>query len=247
MPTEAQLSAWDIEDANHIKAVHIFYATGNENVLGPVLADVCRRLPLFLRKKRAISQELLNDVVQDSLEEILLGLRKQGYVSTGKLMSWAMAICWNVYLDHLGRYKDKPSEPGPHEDPFLLVIERSADSADELVVANEEEARATALIKGATRVVLGLDINARNALLAYFYHGHSSQEAAAHLGISVGKFIGRYKRGIAALRECGAQQQAPTAELYKALSRIDTGDLFRDPPQRLSWRAKQAARKAAEE
>jgi RNA polymerase sigma factor (sigma-70 family) len=229
MPTKAQLSAHAIEDARHLEVVGVFYQTDNEALLGPVLAELRPRLAAFLHSKKVVNQELLADIVQDALEQILLGLRKRQFGARGKLSSWAMQIAWLTYADALESKKGRPSRPGSFEDPFLLIIEKSTCSADELVANGEEEARASALIKGATRVVLGLDINARNAVLAYFYYGHSQPEAAAHLGITMGRFLVRLGRGLTALREWGAQQQAPTAELYEALSRVDTGDLFRQP------------------
>ena len=243
MLTDPQKSKRVIEDARRLEAVRAFYETGDEDLLGPLLADLRPILTAFLKSKGIHNRELRKDLVQDSVAAILLGLRKRQFEATGRVASWAMKISWVTYAAFLEGKKELPSRPGSDEDPFLLLGEKVSAPPDGLAEASEEQARAIALIKGATQVVLSLDVHARNVLLSYFYHGQDRTEACASLGISAGRYVGRLRRGLGALREWGATQQAPAAELYAALARIDTGNLFKERPhQHLTWRQKKAAK-----
>ena len=248
MATKAQLSARAAESARHLEAVRAFYQTGDEELLRPVFADLRPCLCAFLSSKRIFDEELMNDLVQDSLVLVLAALRKKqwGCGARGKLTSWAIEIAYKEFLHHLR--KPRPSDPGSSEDPFLLLGQESSRTADELLASSEEEAKAADLVKAATQAVLALDGNARNAVVLHFYRGLTPTAAAEQMGVHVHRFNARLARGLEALREWGARQSAPTAEVYAALRRVNTGELFREAePSRKAIReeARSEARREA--
>ena len=219
-----------LQDARHREVVSAYYATGDESLLGPLLAELRPRLLSFLRNKGLESQRQA-DLVQDALVNVLTGLRTQKYTCTGSVTSWAMAVCWHCFTNSYNNKKNKPSQPGFDEDPFLLLGTALATPAEELPSSHENEQRAGAVVAAATYAVLGLDPTARVCVLLHYYQGLSEPAAAAQLGIAETTFRARLRRGLADLRAWGSRHRhlAPAPDVYAALLRVSSGDLFREP------------------
>ncbi len=219
------------QDARHREAVRTYYETRHEALLGPVLAELRPRLVDFLRGKGVRDTQRVEDVVQEALTAVLTELRAQKFTFAGSVASWALSICWHRFADSQRRKKNKPSQPGADEDPFLLLSATLATPAEVLPVRQEEEDQAGAVVAAVTHAVLGLDPNARACVLLTYYQGLSEASAAARLGIEEAKFRARLRRGLAGLRAWGTRHQhlAPEPDVYAALLRVDNGDLFREP------------------
>jgi DNA-directed RNA polymerase specialized sigma24 family protein len=86
-------------------------------------------------------------------------------------------------------------------------------------------------VSAVTHAVLGLDASARACVLMHYYQGLPEATAAAKLGIAESQFKARLRRGLTSLREWGTRHAhlAPAADVYAALLRVDSGDLFREP------------------
>jgi RNA polymerase sigma factor (sigma-70 family) len=225
MTTRAQ------QDARHREAVRTYYESGNEALLGPVLAELRPRLVSFLAGKGLRDTWQAEDLVQESLAVALIDLRVHKFAFAGTVAAWAVGICWHRFLDSTQRKKHQPSQPGAEEDPFLLLAAALATPAEVLSVQREEEYRAGAVVEAITHAVLGLDPNARACVLLTYYQGLPEATAAARLGIEEAKFRARLRRGLAGLRAWGTRHQhlAPEPDVYAALLRTDSGDLFREP------------------
>jgi RNA polymerase sigma factor (sigma-70 family) len=217
------------QDARHREAVRAYYDTGNEALLGPVLAELRPRLVDFLNAKGLRDTQRREDLVQEALVNTLTGLRKQQFSFTGSLASWALATCWHCFTATLSSHKHKPSLPGMDEDPFLLLSATLATPAE--AVSQEDEQQAGAVVAAVTHAVLGLDASARACVLLHYYQGLPEATAAARLGIAESQFKARLRRGLTSLREWGTRHAhlTPGADLYAALVRVDSGDLFREP------------------
>ncbi len=217
------------QDARHREAVHAYYENGNEALLGPVLAELRPRLVDFLRSKGLRDAQQLDDITQESLVTILTGLRKQKFSFVGSVTSWALTTCWHCFVDTLKSKKYTITRPGQDEDPFLLLSTTLATPAEEF--SQEEEAQAGAVVEAVTNAVLGLDPSARACVLMHYYQGLPEATAAAKLGIAQSQFKARLQRGLTSLREWGTLNRhlAPAADVYAALLRVDSGDLFREP------------------
>jgi RNA polymerase sigma factor (sigma-70 family) len=220
-----------IQDARHREAVRTYYATGNEALLGPMLAELRPRLLDFLKGKNLQGPDRRADLVQEALVTVLTQLRAHKYTATGSVTSWAMAICWHCFTTSYKSKKHKPSEPGVDENPFLLLPASLAVPAEELPVRQEDEQRAGSVVAAATHAVLGLEPSARTCVLLTYYQGLSQADAAAQLGIAETTFRARLRRGIADLQAWGQRHAhlAPAADVYAALVRVDSGNLFREP------------------
>jgi RNA polymerase sigma factor (sigma-70 family) len=218
------------QDARHREAVRVYYDTGNEALLSPVLAELRPRLVDFLKAKlRDYNQ--LEDLVQEALTSIVTELRKQQFSFAGSVASWALTICWHCFTASYQRKQDKPSQPGMDEDPFLLLATTLATPAEVLSVSQEEETQAGAVVAAVTHAVLDLDPSARACVLMHYYQGLPEATAAARLGIAQSQFKARLQRGLTSLREWGTRNRhlAPASDVYAALLRVDSGDLFREP------------------
>jgi len=220
-----------LQDARHREVVSAYYATGDEALLGPMFTELRPRLLDFLKGKGLDDPQRRADLVQDALVNVLTGLRAQKYTPTGSVTSWAMAVCWHCFTNSYNNKKNKPSQPGFDEDPFLLLGTALATPAEELPVSQEDEQRAGAVVAAATHAVLGLDPTARVCVLLHYYQGLSEPAAAAHLGIAETTFRARLRRGLADLRAWGSRHRhlAPAPDVYAALLRVSSGDLFREP------------------
>jgi RNA polymerase sigma factor (sigma-70 family) len=217
------------QDARHREAVRTYYETGNEALLGPVLAELRPRLVDFLKAKGLRNPQQVEDLVQESLAVTLTELRTHRYAPTGTVASWATTICWHQFATSYQRKKDKITQPGQDEDPFLLLSTTLATPAEEF--SQEEEAQAGAVVQAVTHAVLNLDASARACVLMHYYQGLPESTAAARLGIAESQFKARLRRGLTSLREWGTRNShlAPAADVYAALLRVDSGDLFREP------------------
>jgi RNA polymerase sigma factor (sigma-70 family) len=220
-----------LQDARHREVVSTYYATGDETQLGPMLADLHPRLLDFLSSKGLVDPGCRADLVQEALVQVLTELRARKYSATGSVASWALSICWYRYTASVRNLKAKPSQPGFDEDPFLLLPASVATPADDLPSSQENEQRAGAVVAAATHAVLGLDPNARVCVLLHYYQGLTDSAAAAHLGIAETTFRARLRRGLADLRAWGSRHRhlAPAPDVYAALLRVSSGDLFREP------------------
>lgn len=220
-----------LQDARHREAVRAYYDTGNEALLGPVLVELRPRLVDFLKAKNLRDLQRVEDLVQEALTSALTDLRAHKFGFVGSITSWAMAICWHCFTASYQNKKSKPSQPGQDEDPFLLLSATLATPADELPISREDEAQAGTVVEAVTHAVLGLDASARACVLMHYYQGLPEATAAAKLGIAESQFKARLRRGLTSLREWGTRNRhlAPAADVYAALVRLDSGDLFREP------------------
>jgi RNA polymerase sigma factor (sigma-70 family) len=225
------MTARQKQDARHLEAVRTYYDTGNEALLGPVLAELRPRLVDFLKAKGLRDSQRVEDLVQEGLATILTEVRAHKFAFTGSVTSWSLTICWHCFAASYQSKKGKPSQPGQEEDPFLLLATSLAAPAQELAVSQEEESQAGAVVEAVTHAVLGLDPSARACVLMHYYQGLPEATAAARLGIAQSQFKARLRRGLTSLREWGTRNShlAPAADVYAALLRVDSGDLFREP------------------
>jgi RNA polymerase sigma factor (sigma-70 family) len=219
------------QDARHQEAVRTYYATGNEALLGPVLAELRPRLVDFLWGKGLRETQRVEDTIQEALTAALTNLRAHKFTFAGSVASWAMTICWHCFAYSQRRKKDKIAQPGRDEDPFLLLSTSLATPAEELAEMQEDAGQAGAVVEAVTHAVLGLDPSARACVLMHYYQGLPEATAAARLGIAESQFKARLRRGLTSLREWGTRNAhlAPAADVYAALLRVDSGDLFREP------------------
>lgn len=219
------------QDARHREVVRAYYATGDEALLGPMLAELRPHLFDLLKVKGVYNPERRADLVQEALVAVLIDLRAHKYSPKGSVRSWAMTICSHRFIDSIRSKKDKPSRPGFDENPFLLLPASVATPAEELPVSQEEGQRAGAVVAAATHAVLGLDPTARVCVLLTYYQGLSEVAAAAQLGITDSAFRARLRRGLSDLQAWGQRHAhlAPAPEIYAALPRVSSGDLFCEP------------------
>lgn len=223
------MTARQQQDARHREAVRAYYDTGNEALLGPMLAELRPRLVDFLKGKGVREAQQVEDLTQEALTKTLTELRAHKFSFTGSVASWVMSIGWYRVTASYRNKKGKPSQPGQDEDPFLLLSTTLATPTDEF--SQEDERRAGAVVEAVTHAVLGLDPSARACVLMHYYQGLPEATAAARLGIAQSQFKARLKRGLTSLREWGSLNRhlAPATEVYAALLRVDSGDLFREP------------------
>ena len=224
------------QDARHAAAVRTYYEANDEALLGPVFDELRPRLMDFLRFKGVPDTGLIEDLVQEALAATLAQLRRHKFEFAGSVGSWAVGICWYCFTQHQRRWANKPTRPGSHEDPFLLLPACTTVPAELLPIRAEDEARAGAVLEAATHAVLGLDPNARAVVVLHYYHGYTVEDAAAQLGIDARLARERLRRGLDGLRQWGSTHRhlAPTADVYTALPRLDSGDLFHDRALRLA-------------
>jgi RNA polymerase sigma factor (sigma-70 family) len=217
------------QDARHREAVRAYYDTGNEALLGPVLAELRPRLVDFLRHKGIRDVQCIDDVIQEALLNALTDLRAHKFAFIGSVTSWVNNICWHRFVDRQQSKKNWITQPSQNEDPFLLLSSTLATPAEEC--SQEDEAHASAVVSAVTHAVLGLDASARACVLMHYYQGLPEATAAAQLGIAESQFKARLRRGLTSLREWGIRHAhlAPGADLYAALVRVNSGDLFREP------------------
>lgn len=212
-------------DARHLQVVGAYYQNGDEVLLGPMLGELREQALAYLRGTlRVRDAEAAADVVQEALADLLGRLRAHTFAPTRPPGVLLCVLCRYAILSR----KRDPSEPGLSEEPYQLLPASTATPAQELP-GSEVQAAALATLTTATQAVLGLDHHARAAVVLHYYHGLDAPAAAAKLGIAESAFRERLRRGLLALQAWGRTVARPAAEVYAALSGVDSGDLFREP------------------
>lgn len=215
------------QDACHRQAVATYYQTHDETLLTPLLTDLSPRLLVLARGTFGVKQvERAEDLVQETLTWLVTQLRQQHYAGTGTVAAYAGAHLRFVFLNSR---KPQPAQPSAEEDPYHALPASTATPPEVLPVTAEEERQAAQLLAAATQAVLTLDPSARACVVLTFYHGYSPAAAARQLGLADATFHTRLSRALVELQAWGQTVAAPPAEVYAALSRVDTGDLFQEP------------------
>lgn len=211
------------QDAHHWEVVSVYYQTGDEAALGPMLAEVRTRLLALARGTFGVTdQERAEDLAQETIAYVLGSLRAKKYEPIGTLTAYAGTHLRFLFLSSR-RYR--PSDPGADEDPFRTV----GDVLTFEHVAPSEQAEAATAVAAATQAVLGLDPAARAAVVLHFYQGLPAEQAAHQLGLSAESYRARLDRGLQTLRSWSQHQPRPSADMYAALRHVDTGNLFQEP------------------
>jgi DNA-directed RNA polymerase specialized sigma24 family protein len=212
-------------DARHLEVVGAYYQTGDEAPLGPMLGELRQQALAYLRGTlRVRDAEAAADVAQEALSTLLGRLRARTF---DPVRPPGVLLCVLCRYAHLGRKHD-PSEPGLSEQPYLLLPASTATQPQELP-ADEVRTAAYRMLSAATQAVLALDHHARAAVVLHYYQGLDAPAAALKLGIAESAFRERLRRGLVALQAWGRTVARPPAEVYAALSGVDSGDLFREP------------------
>jgi DNA-directed RNA polymerase specialized sigma24 family protein len=223
-------------------AIFAYYNSGDEELLTPVLAELRLSLLIYSEQKLNIyDASQRDDLVQETLEHILHQLRSKKfrgaegqYGERVGILTWAKLLCRYRFLEGLRSMKDKPSEPGRDENPFLLLADMSEESDVETLSYLPQ---AEAVLTAATEAVLDLDPKLSEVLVLIFFRSLSPQQAANQMGVRIITLRSRLEAGLRELRYWAARQQLkPTGEVYRALRHLDTGDLFQEsyaPPAAL--------------
>lgn len=218
------MKKWQQQDARHLEVVGAYYQNGDEAALGPMLAELHEQALAYLRGTlRVRDAETAADVAQEAITAFLARLRAHTFEP---VRPPGVLVCVLSRYACLGR-RD-PSAPGLNDEPYLLLPASTATQPQELPPA-EVLAAATAVLGAATQAVLALDQHARAAVVLHYYQGLDAPAAAAKLGIAESAFRERLRRGLADLQAWGRTVARPAAEVYAALSGVDSGDLFREP------------------
>jgi len=214
-------------DTRHLEAVGVYYQTGDEAALGPMLGELRELALAYLRGRlRVRDTERAEDIAQEALLKLLGRLQRRKFKIPGRPPGVLLCIICQQKFSASARHN--PSEPSRSEDPFLLLPPSTATQAQELPTG-EVMAAATAALSAATQAVLALDQHARAAVVLHYFHGLDAPAAAAKLGIAESAFRARLRRGLADLQAWGRTVPRPAAEVYAALNGVDSGDLFREP------------------
>ncbi len=227
MPTT---SPFNVRIAQQILA---YYGSRDEQLLEPLFADLRPYLSSYVAASLPrLDAERRQDLVQETCTNLLRALRKQLFKGVANeagqvvgFLAYAKTTCRRLHLRQAGSLSDKPSKPNAAEDSLRHVV---------LAVSSEgfyEETQAQELLAAATAAVLGLPSQVRDCVLLVYYQGLTPESAAAQLGLTLHRFTSRLSLGIRLLQSWAAhhRQGPPPAEVYAALPRIDTGDLFREP------------------
>lgn len=211
------------QDARHREAVGIYYATGDEAALAPMLTELRPRLLALAKTTFGMRQpERAEDLVQQTLADLLMQVQAKHYTGTGTVAAYAGA---HLRFLCLRSRRLTPSEPGTDDDPFRAL----GNALTFQEVEPEAQGEAAAVLTAATQAVLALDASARACVVLTYFHGLPAPTAAAQLGIAEDTFRTRLNRGLTALQAWGRTVARPAAEVYAALPGLDTGDLFREP------------------
>ena len=220
------------------EAIFAYYASGDEQLLTPILHELHRSLDCYADQKLGVyDHERRQDLVQESLLYILRSLRQQQFRGVvgdhGErvgILSWAKQVCRYRYLEACRNVE--PTTPGREEDPLRTLASLGDEDQPEML---SHLPQAEAVLTAATEAVLELEPRLRDAVVQVFYQGLSHREAAARLGLRLSTFRARFESGLQELRSWATRQQmCPTSETYRALRHLDTGDLFHEPALRLA-------------
>ncbi len=224
-----------------ISAVLAYYETGDERLLNPVFEALLPAIKRFISSRETFCPQQRADVAQNTLIDLLHTFRNRAFldpktldtsreIHDGVLWGWTRNVAKYAIGASKRRWAYAPSSPAPVEDPFMLLRE-SPDpdlEIEESEVGIYQEQAASMLTK-VTKAIMELRPDFRQALVLVYYKGMQHEEAAALVGITRLNLTKRIGRALECLNaDINISRLHPAAELYAALSSVDTGTLFHD-------------------
>ncbi len=146
------------------------------------------------------NQHDAEDITQEVWLKVWRSLARYDSTSS-KFTTWLMRVVRNAAVDQLRKKKltpfsalDQPERDNGQPSTFADTLADKAESTEQLMIAQEDEARVQAL-------VAALPEASRTVLILHYTHHHTFEEISQILEESINTVKSRHRRAIIALRD----------------------------------------------
>lgn len=173
------------------------YQNGCEDALSHLIQRHQSDLFSFIYYK-VQSEDLANDLFQDTFVKIIITLKERRYTEEGKFIVWAKRIAHNLVIDHFrakGKYQ-KISETTFEDEEFSIfdLIREPSESVEDRLFSEQVN-------KDLHKMLEHLPENQREVIQLRFFEGFSFKEIAEKTDTSINTTLGRVRYALINLRK----------------------------------------------
>jgi len=176
--------------------LHLYYE-GYENAIAVLLAryksKICYHIFNYVRSK-----EITEDLYQDIVCKILVQLKKNKYVESGKFYAWILQIAKNQVIDYYRVNKNKKhvsfvtNEDDEEVNIFDILRNENTDETDAL--KNIEKSEIKKVNKNIIRQLINeLPAEQKEVVILRMYYDMSFKEIAKFSNVSINTSLGRMR------------------------------------------------------
>lgn len=173
------------------------YQNGCEDALSHLIQRHQSDLFSFIYYK-VQSEDLANDLFQDTFVKIIITLKERRYTEEGKFIVWAKRIAHNLVIDHFRakvKYQ-KISETTFEDEEFSIfdLIREPSESVEDRLFSEQVN-------KDLHKMLEHLPENQREVIQLRFFEGFSFKEIAEKTDTSINTTLGRVRYALINLRK----------------------------------------------
>jgi len=147
------------------------------------------------------SQQLAEDIFQDTFIKVIKSLRKGKYQDKGKFVSWVLRISHNLVIDYYRKQKYQNTVSNDDNEYDLLNSKNLAeDNVEDILVQDQ-------IMKHVRLLVDHLPDDQRNVVYLRHYCGLSFKEIADQTGVSINTALGRMRYALINMRRMIEEKQ----------------------------------------
>lgn len=170
------------------------YISGNEISIN-ILLDRHRKRIFDYIYMMVKSQDIADDIFQETLIKVVRFVREGRYTENGKFLSWVLRIAHNQVIDYFRQKKQRNNISEGDAGYDLLNHPKFSDrTVEEQLITDQIEADVRKLIDF-------LPSEQKEVVLMRYYMGLSFKEIAEHTNVSINTALGRMRYALINLRK----------------------------------------------
>lgn len=146
------------------------------------------------------SEELADDIFQETFVKIISTIRQGRYAETGKFAAWALRIARNIIIDHFRQNKSQTMLSLDKDDIDILNRKELADSNIEDSMVESQT------LADVRELITALPSSQREVIEMRFYRNMSFKEIAEATNVSINTALGRMRYAIMHLRKLAKEK-----------------------------------------
>ncbi len=150
------------------------------------------------------SEQLAEDIFQDTFIKVVNTLKKGTYNEEGKFISWVMKIAHNLVIDHFRRERKMRTVHGTEENDIVGRVESDEKGVEEGLIEgyNKRELR---------NLIARLPLEQKEVLLMRQSFKMSFKEIAERTEVSINTSLGRMRYALINLRKMIETERIPVS------------------------------------
>lgn len=146
------------------------------------------------------NQELAEDLYQETLIKVMLKIKADKYIDSGKFVNWLLRIAHNVVIDYFRQKHNYEYSSLTDEQVYIFAEEKSDKNIEDKIIEIQT-------VKQLKRIVQFLPETQKEVVILRFYQNLSFKEIAEITGVSINTSLGRMRYALMNIRKLAYQKQ----------------------------------------